>query len=79
VLRDPKDFMAHDDYASQHIKEYVFPNPVDLSRLHIQALDPYGVVMGMCGTEWSFSIEVLEIKNLSLYNTVRDSIALQYS
>ena len=79
VLRDPKDYMAHDDYASQHIKEYVFPNPVDLSRLHIQALDPYGNVMALCGTEWSFSIEVLEIKNLSLYNTVRDSIALQYS
>jgi len=79
LLRDPKDYMTYDDYASQHAKEYVFPNPIDLSRLHIQALDPYGVVMELCGTQWSFSIEVLEIKNLSLYNTVRDSIALHYS
>jgi hypothetical protein len=78
VLHDPKNFMSHDDYASQHIKEYVFPNPIDLSRLHVQAVDNYGNVMGLCSTEWSFSIEVLEIKNLSLYNTVRDSLALQY-
>ena len=79
LLRDPKNYMTYDDYASQHAKEYVFPNPVDLTRLHIQAVDPYGTVMDLCSAQWSFSIEVLEIKNLSLYNTVRDSIGLQYS
>jgi hypothetical protein len=79
VLRDPKNYMTFDDYASQHAKEYVFPNPVDLTRLHIQVLDPYGTVMDLCSAQWSFSIEVLEIKNLTLYNTVRDSIGLQYN
>jgi len=79
VLRDPKNFMTFDDYASQHAKEYVFPNPIDLTRLHVQAVDPYGEIMDLCSAQWSFSVEVLEIKNLSLYNTVRDSIALQYN
>lgn len=78
LLRDPKNYMTYDDYASQHAKEYVFPNPIDLTRLHIQAVDPYGTVMDLCTAQWSFSIEVLEIKNLSMYNTVRDSIGLQY-
>jgi hypothetical protein len=78
VIRDPKNYMTFDDYASQHIKEYVFPNPVDLVRLHVQMLDPYGTVMDLCSAQWSFSIEVLEIKNLTMYNTVRDSIGLQY-
>jgi len=78
LLRDPKNYMTYDDYASQHAKEYVFPNPIDLTRLHVQAVDPYGVVMDLCSAQWSFSVEVLEIKNLSMYNTVRDSIGLQY-
>jgi hypothetical protein len=78
LLRDPKNYMTYDDYASQHAKEYVFPNPIDLTRLHVQAVDSYGVVMDLCSAQWSFSVEVLEIKNLSMYNTVRDSIGLQY-
>jgi hypothetical protein len=78
VLRDPKNYMSFDDYASQHAKEYTFPNPIDLNRMHIRVLDPYGTVMDLCSAQWSFSIEVLEIKNLTMYNTVRDSIGLQY-
>ena len=79
ILRDPKNNMTFDDYASCHAKEYVFPNPIDLSRLHIQVLDPYGQVMDLCSAQWSFSIEVLEVKNSSLYNVIRDSISMQFS
>jgi hypothetical protein len=78
VLREPKNYMAFDDYASQHVKEVVFPSPVDLNRLRIQVLDPYGEVMDLCSSQISFSIEVLEVKNASLYNTIRDSLALHY-
>lgn len=78
VLREPKNFMAFDDYASQHVKEVVFPSPVDLTRLKIQVLDPYGEIMDLCSSQISFSIEVLEVKNASLYNTIRDSLALHY-
>lgn len=78
VLREPKNYMAFDDYASQHVKEVVFPSPVDLSRLRIQVLDPYGEIMDLCSSQISFSIEVLEVKNASLYNTIRDSLALHY-
>lgn len=78
VLREPKNYMAFDDYASQHVKEVVFPSPVDLNRLKIQVLDPYGEVMDLCSSQISFSIEVLEVKNASLYNTIRDSLALHY-
>ena len=79
IIRDPKNYMTFDDYASCHAKEYVFPNPIDLSRLHVQALDPYGNVMDLCSAQWSFSIEVLEVKSSSLYNVIRDSISMQYS
>jgi hypothetical protein len=79
VLKEPKDHMTFDDYASQHAKEVTFPTPQDLSRLHVQLLDAYGEVVDMEGIQFSFSIEVLEIMNLSLYNTVRDAFAVGWS
>jgi hypothetical protein len=78
VLRDPKNYMAFDDYASQHAKEVTFPVPQDLTRLHIQVLDAYGNVIDLCSSQISFSIEVLEVRNLSLYNSIRDSITVRY-
>jgi hypothetical protein len=78
VLREPKNYMAFDDYASQHIKEVVFQNPRDLSRFHVRVLDPYGEPVDMCSAHISFSLEVLEIQNHTLYDTVRDSIMLRY-
>ena len=79
VIKEPKNYMAYDDYASQHAKEVVFPTPQDLSRLHVQLLDAYGELIDMGSTHLSFSIEVLEIMNLSLYNTVRDAFAVKWS
>ena len=78
IIRDPKNFMTYDDYASQHAKEVTFTAPTDLSRFHVQVLDAYGNLLDMCSSQFSFSMEVLEVKNSSLYDTIRDSITLQY-
>lgn len=61
-----------------HTKEVVFPNPQDLTKFHIQILDAYGNLIDLCGKHFSFSLEVLEVKNLTLYNTIRDSLSLRY-
>ena len=74
VLREPKNYMTFDDYAGQHAKELVFPAPVDLTRLRIQVLDPYGEPMDLCTAQWSFSLEVLEVRNPLLFNALRDSL-----
>ncbi len=79
VIREPKNYMSFDDYASQHAKEVTFPNPTDFTRVKVQLMDAYGELMDMCSAQFSFSVEVLEVKNLSLYNTIRDSLALRYS
>lgn len=78
VLREPKNYMVFDDYASQHAKEVVFPSPQNLSRLTVQLVDPYGQPLEMCEAQISFSIEALEIRNSTLYRTIQDSMALQY-
>jgi len=79
ILRDAKAYMAFDDYASEHAKEVVFKAPQNISRLHVQILDPYGEQIVLVGTNHSFSIEVLEIVNMSLYNSIRESLTTRYS
>ena len=74
VLREPKNAVIFDDYAGQHIKEFVFTAPTDLSRLHIQVLDAYGQTVDLCSSQFSFSVEVLEVRNLALYDAIRDSL-----
>lgn len=74
VLREPKNSVIFDDYAGQHIKEFVFTAPTDLARLHIQLVDAYGQAVDMCSTQFSFSLEVLEVRNLALYDAIRDSL-----
>lgn len=76
VLREPKNYMTFDDYASQHAKEVVFPTPVDLTRLRIQVMDVYGEVVDMCSMQFSFSLEVLEVRNPSVYNQIRDQLVV---
>jgi hypothetical protein len=78
VMTQPKNYIIFDDYSSKHIKEVVFPGPVDLSRLRVRLLDAYGDPIDLCSSQYSFSIEVLEVKNMSLYNTIRDSLTLEY-
>jgi hypothetical protein len=79
LLRENKNIVSFDDYAGQHIKEVVFPSPTDLSRLHVRLLDPYGNTLDLCKTNFSFSIEVLEVKNQSLRDNIRNSIGVEYA
>ena len=78
VLRDPKDYMTYDDYSSGQAKEVTFPAPYDLSRFKIQVLDPYGIPVEMDTSQFSFSLEVLEVRNLKLYNTLRNAFAADW-
>jgi len=78
ILSSPKNNVVFENYANRQIKEVVFPNPVDLTRLRIKLLDAYGEVMELYSTQFSFSMEVLEVKSMSLYNTIRDSLTLEY-
>ena len=54
----------------------VFPAPVDLVRFNVQVVDRYGELVPFCGL--SFAMEVLEVRNSSMYNMVRDGLAVSY-
>lgn len=78
IMYDPKDYMTYNDYANQNPKEVTFPNPYDLTRFEVQVLDPYGNLVEMDTSQFAFSMEVLEVRNLKLYNTIRDAFAADW-
>ena len=75
IITSPKDYTTYDDYGGNHAKEVTFTTPYDLKRFQIKILDAYGEVVDMGSSNFSFSMEVLEVKNLNLYNTIRDAFA----
>lgn len=75
VITSPKDYMTFDDYGGQHAKEVTFQTPYELKRFRIRVLDAYGEVIDMDATNFSFSMEVLEVKNPTQFNTIRDAFA----
>lgn len=58
--------------------EVVFPAPLDITRIRVQVVDRYGEIVDLCGRPLSFSLEVLEVRNSSMYNMVRDGLAVSY-
>lgn len=78
IINQSKNDMSFDDYAGDHIKEVVLTGPEDLRRLHIQVLDAYGEVMDLTCTNFSFSLEILEVMNVNLFNAFRNSLSMPY-
>jgi len=78
IIKDMKNYMGFDDYAGDHIKEIVFPGAQDLTRFRIQLFDAYGQLLDLNATNFSMSLELLEIKNLNLHTAIRDSLSLRW-
>jgi hypothetical protein len=78
IVAQSKNYMNYDNMAGQNAKEVTFPCPVDLSRFKVQLLDPHGMPISMGSSQVSFSLEILEVKNMSLYNTIRDAFTTEW-
>jgi hypothetical protein len=78
IINEAKNYMTFDDYAGHHIKEVVFAGPEDIKRIHIQILDAYGKVVDLPCVNFSFSLEVLEVMNVKLFDAIRNSLATPY-
>jgi hypothetical protein len=78
-LRADRNAVAFDDYAGQVLKEVVFFSPRDIPRLHVQILDAYGEVVDLCTAEFSVALEILEIQSTTLFESVRDSLMMNYA
>jgi len=48
--------------------EYTFVSPVNIPHFQISLLDPWGELVNMMDADWSYTIEVTEIKNSKVYD-----------
>lgn len=53
-------------------REYNFLQPINLQKLTVKLLDAYGNTIDLKGANWSFTLEIQEILNPSLYEKLRD-------
>ena len=74
IIREDKFSIIYDDGSTLMANEIIFPSPTDLKYLQVQLLDPYGDVVDLNGMNFSFSIEITEVLNTSLYDFYRNYI-----
>jgi len=69
-----KNAILTDNGSNMITKEYTFSQPKDLTHVHIKVLDAYNEVVDIQGLNFSFSLEVVEVINHALYNTLTNPI-----
>lgn len=70
VLTDNFYQLQFDDNSNLIRKEYTFLSPVNIPFFQISLLDPWGQLVNMMDADWSYTIEVTEIKNSKMYNNL---------
>lgn len=70
-LTQPKDTVIFDsNYINSSTKEFFFQQPVNIQRLEIKLLDPYGNVLYTNGQNWSMTLELRQVNNSSVYEAL---------
>jgi len=76
IIREDRYAVIYDDGSTLMSNEIVFPSPIDLKVLQVKLLDPYGEVVDLNCMNFSFSLEITEVLNTSLYDFYRNYIWL---
>ena len=70
VLTDNYYQLQFDNGANFMRKEYTFISPVNIPFFQISLRDPWGELVNMMDADWSYTVEVTEIKNSKTYNNL---------
>ena len=74
IVREDRYAVIYDDGATLMSNEIVFTSPTDLKILQIKLMDIYGDPVDLNGMNFSFSLEITEVLNTSLYDFYRNYI-----
>jgi hypothetical protein len=67
-LNGPKNTVIYDNnYSNSSTKEYVFHQPVNITRLEIRILDAYGNTLDLRSSNFSMTLELQEVNQSSVY------------
>ena len=66
-----KNSILYEDGSNTITKEYFFQQPINMRTIHIKLYDAHQEIVNLQGMDLSFTLELLEITNHSLYESVR--------
>jgi hypothetical protein len=72
-----KNSIVYDDSSSFITKEYRYQQPVDFFMIHPQIIDTYGEIVDLNGKNYSFTLELEEVTNVTAYKQYRDNAMSQ--
>ena len=73
IMTSAKYSILFDNGANTLTKEYAFSQPTNLSAFPVRLSDPYDQTIDLNGMEFSFTMEIKEILDSSLYESIRTS------
>jgi len=71
IINVPKGSVLYDNGANTITKEYWFQQPTDITIIPVRISDPYDQTIDLGGMDFSFSLEIKEIRNASLHELIR--------
>jgi len=71
IMTAPKGSVLYDNGANTLTKEYWFQQPSNIVSFPVRISDPYYQIINLNGMDFSFTLELKEILNASLYETMR--------
>jgi hypothetical protein len=71
VMTAPKGGVLFDNGSNTITKEYWFRQPSNITSFPVRISDPYDQLINLNGMEFSFTLELKEVLNASLYETMR--------
>ena len=73
LLTGPKNTLFFDTGTSNTTtKKFFFQQPIDITRLEVELVDPYGNQLNLRGGDFSVTLEIEQVLNLSLYDKLRE-------
>lgn len=71
IVDSPKFQVTYDNGANRLTKEYFLKQPTNIISIPVRLSDPYDQDIDLRGADFSFSLEVREVLDFSLYETMR--------
>jgi hypothetical protein len=71
IINVPKGSVLYDNGANTVTKEYWFQQPTDITIIPVRISDPYDQTIDLGGMDFSFSLEMKEIRNAALHELIR--------
>jgi hypothetical protein len=73
LITGPKNTLFFDtDSSNSTTKEIFFQQPIDISRIEMQLIDPYGNQLNLRGADFSITLEIKQILNIGLFEKLRE-------